>query len=83
MPGHLRFNTLAMFFTKLDKRLKPIKELLKLGVEVECQGPKGEHLARWVQDYLLLKNKKCPLPVVQRFLAKVGNLNLIANELIS
>jgi len=75
-------NTLAMFFTKLDKRLKPIKELLKLGVEVECQGPKGEHLARWVQDYLLLKNKKMSPPVVQRFLAKVGsNLNLIANEL--
>jgi DNA polymerase-3 subunit delta len=75
-------NCLALFFNKLDRRLKAVKGLLKLGVEVECLGIKGENLVRWVLDYLRLRDKKMPQPAVQKFLAKVGtDLNLIANEL--
>ena len=33
-------NCLALFFNKLDRRLKAVKGLLKLGVEVECLGIK-------------------------------------------
>ncbi|HHX01720.1 MAG TPA: DNA polymerase III subunit delta [Firmicutes bacterium] len=75
-------NCLAMFFGRLDKRVKPVQQLLKTGVGIECQSLKGEHLVRWVQDYLSLRQKKMAPPVVQQFLNKVGtDLNLISNEL--
>ncbi len=75
-------NCLAMFFTKIDKRLKAIKMLLRIGVVVECNALKGETLVRWVQDYVRLKHKKIDRAVVERFLAKTGSdLNFITNEL--
>lgn len=75
-------NCLALFFTKVDKRLKSTKELVKLGVEVECGNLTGAALARWVSDFLLLKEIHITPEVTNEFLARVGNdLGLIKNEL--
>lgn len=75
-------NCLAMFFARLDRSLKPVQQLLKIGVGIPCESPKGERLVRWVQDYLSLRQKKMAPLVVQQFLNKVGtDLQLIINEL--
>lgn len=82
IPRMPESNCLAMFFARLDKSLKAVQQLLKVGVPIECASPKGEYLVRWVQDYLSLKQKKMAPTAVQQFLNKVGtDLYLIANEL--
>lgn len=75
-------NCLALFFDKLDKRLKSTKELLTLGMEVFCPSLAGDKLIRWVQDYLTLRQKSISREATAVFLERVGSdLNLITNEL--
>jgi len=75
-------NCLAMFFSDLDKRLKAIKQLLQIGVEIECRHLSGEALIRWVQDYVSMHKRKISYEVAEKFLAKVGDdLTFIKNEL--
>lgn len=75
-------NTLTMFFARIDRRLKAVQQLLEIGVAIECESPKGEHLVRWVQDYLSLRQKKMTPAAVRPFLAKAGtDLHLISSEL--
>ena len=75
-------NCLALFFRRLDRRLKTVKKLMGLSFEINCESPQGEALIRWVDDHLSLQNKKIGRQVVINFLDRTGtDLNFIKNEL--
>lgn len=75
-------NCLALFFLKLDRRLKSTKKLMSLSFEIKCDNLQGEALVRWVNDYLSLQNKKISRTTLMEFLARTGNdLNFVKNEL--
>lgn len=72
---------LALFFEKLDGRLKAVKALKKLGEEVNCQSLEGESLTRFVSDKLSLKGKTIQRKALTAFIDRVGsNLELINQE---
>lgn len=82
LEKHPSSNCLALFFNKLDRRLKAVKQLITMGTEIKCDPIKGEKLVRWVKDYLSLQDKKMSQEALEEFLVRVGNnLHLIANEL--
>lgn len=82
LDKHPDRNCLALFFKKLDRRLKAVKQLVAIGTEIKCDPIKGEELVRWIKDYLSLQDKKMSQEVLDEFLARVGNnLHLITNEL--
>lgn len=79
---HKQSNCLALFFLKVNRRLRSVKRLLEISTEIKCERLKGEALVRWVQDYLSLRGKKITKPAVNELLQRVGDdLHLIANEL--
>ncbi len=79
---HSYANSLALFFDKLDKRLKGTKSLIKLGVEVDCPNLTGQTLIRWVQDYVRMQDHRIKQDALILFLERVGDdLSIIVNEL--
>ncbi len=75
-------NCLAIFFAKVDKRVKAIKELIKLGVEITCDNLRGATLERWVGDYVRMEGYTFKQEALVRFLDRVGDdLGLITQEL--
>ena len=74
--------TLALFFDKLDQRLKWVKGLLALGEEVRCEALQGDALARYITDYCVLQGKTMKHKACELFMEMVSpDLNLVHNEL--
>lgn len=74
--------TLALFFDKLDQRLKWVKALVSVGEEVRCEVLQGDALARHITDYCVLRGKTMKTKACQLFMDMVApDLNLVHNEL--
>ena len=75
-------NSLALFYNKLDNRLKYVKMLKEFAVEIKCEPLQGESLIRYIMDYCYEQGKVMKRAVCQLFVDKVGsNLLFVHNEL--
>ena len=75
-------NSLAVFFHKLDNRLKYVKTLRAFAVEIKCEPLQGESLIRYIMDYCYEQGKEMKRSTCQLFVEKVGsNLLFVHNEL--
>ena len=82
LDKHPDANCLALFFDKVDNRLKYVKALRQLAKEIECTPLQGDGLVRHVVDLCTEQGKKMKRDVAEAFLARVGaDLYLIQNEL--
>jgi len=82
LQNHEDSPCLALFFNKIDSRLKVIKSLLALGREIRCESLQGEALLRHVTNYCITQGKTIKREAAQLFVDMVGSdLLLIANEL--
>lgn len=82
LEEHEAAGILAVFFAKLDMRLKYAKQFLKLGQEIACQNLQGEELQRYIAAYVHARGKSMARSVVELFVEMVGTeLQFIHNEL--
>ena len=82
LQNHPTGNCLALFFERLDNRLKFIKIIRKMAWEINCAALEGDSLQRYVQDYCLERGRKINRKAVDLFLERVGSdLSFVHNEL--
>lgn len=74
-------NTLVLFFRNLDGRLKGIKELKKLAVNIDCETQKGDALIRFVMDQGSLQNIKISAAAAKHLIWFSGtNMSFLRQE---
>lgn len=66
-------NPLTIFFSRLDNRLKYVKALRLLAVEVECKLVEGDALIRYVTDHCTEQGKIMKRGTAELFLDWVGS----------
>lgn len=82
LQGHEPAGSLALFFDKLDNRLRYVKLLLASGQEIFCRTLEGEELARHIAAYCHARGKSIDRRACEQFMDMVGtDLHLIHNEL--
>lgn len=75
-------NSVTIFSNKVDKRLKYVKTLRQIGIEIDCQPIQGDQAVRYVLDLCTEQGKSMKRGTAELFLETVGTeLLTIQNEL--